>query len=265
MALVGVVGVLIGAGLLQYAEAHRSKARLEEALSVRNAEAQRTDLSGGLTIFSTSYGREAEEWKGRGRFTRLLERYLFSEYVSVSHATALTQRRLASGSQTGQRAEILSSMNAEVFLNPRNPKRRFSSLIVGSDRYDNEPWKSFPLTGAVADARSIHDGLVKAGYGSTFLADPSRVELDTALHHLLSEVGEDCSPEQRNPAESDVLSRGVRVMDRLSTIKPCSNVLVFLYLSGHGFVRDGNTYIVLRDAKSPETRVSESSLLLLSR
>ena len=245
-----LIGVLVGSGMFQYADAERARKGLAKALLAKQAEANRTDLSGALTVFASSYGREAQEKNDRGLFTSLLEKHLFNEYISVSQAIALTQDDL---SKVGQRAEVLSSMNAEVFLNPRNEQRRFLALVAGWDHYA-DPWPR--LRGAVADAQSIHDGLVKAGYRSTFLADASLAQLEKGLDELMTEAGKGCVPLRGEPP-----MRNSRGAVRLVEIKPCENVLVFVYLAGHGFVSLGATYIVPRDAEATTTQPVPSRVM----
>jgi hypothetical protein len=245
IALIGLVGVLTGAGLFQYTEAQRSKARLAETLIATQAEAQRTDLLGSVTVFATSYGQAAREVHGRGLFTSLLERHLFTEYTSVSRAIALAQSELLSRSGSGQRAEVLSNMNGEVFLNPRNERRRFWGFVAGWDHYQLWP----RLQGAVADAKSIYSALRNAGYSSRFIANASAAELETALTQLLSEAEQDCKTQVPDDGGS---KHNVRGFVPLKEINPCDNVLVFVYFAGHGFVSNGTTYLVLGDAELPD-------------
>ena len=121
--LIGLVGVLVGSGLFQYTELDKAKRGLAKALTIKQVEAQRTHLSGALTVFGSAYGREAMELNNRGAFTSILEKHLFNEYTSVAQAIALTQSDLSEISGQRQRAEVVSSMNAEVFLNPRKTKQ----------------------------------------------------------------------------------------------------------------------------------------------
>jgi len=248
-ALIGLIGVLGGAVLLESVQAKRSAARLAESLKAQQVEAQRTDLAGALTVFGTSYGREAlETAEGRGLFTSQLEKYLFREYVSVSRAVSLAQRQGVLKSGSDQQAEVLSSMNGDVFLNPRNERRRFLALVAGWDSYA-PPWPR--LTGAVADARSIDNGLRKAGYPSRLLTNASSAELNEAIDQLLSEAAKDCQTEGPN-----VGSKPARGFEIVRPIKPCDNELVFLYFAGHGWVSGGTTYVVPGNAGTPETTVN---------
>jgi hypothetical protein len=249
-ALMGIVGVLVSSGVFQYVQAQRSKARLAETLATQKKEAQRTDLSGALTVFATSYGRGAQEIRGRGLFTSQLEKYLFREYVSVSHSVVLAEADILSSSEADilsssrdfQRAEVLSSTNGEVFFNPRNEARRSFALIVGTDDYLG---RFSPLTGAVTDAQSINSGITKAGFASQFLANPSTEDVRKALGQLLRDATQDCkSPKPQITIPK--LNRGVVVEEE---IKPCANVLVFVYFAGHGFSSEGNTYLVMRDTE----------------
>jgi hypothetical protein len=239
-AVMGIIGVLIGSGVFQYMQAQRSKARLAETLATQKKEAQRTDLSGALTVFATSYGRGAQEFNGRGLFTLQLEKYLFRDYISVTHSVSLAEPDVLSNSQESQRPEVLSSTNGEIFFNPHNDTRRSLALVVGSNDYD--PTYSH-LQGAVADAQSIASGVRNAGFASRFLANPSTDDVRNALDQLLKDATQDCNI-QKTHVTTPELKRSLTLLEE---IKPCTNVLVFVYFAGHGFSSGGNTYLVMRD------------------
>jgi hypothetical protein len=259
-ALMGVIGILIGSGLFQYLQAQRSRARLAETVAAQKREAQRVDLSGALTVFGTSYGLQARERQGRGLFTSRLEKYLFKEYVSVSHAVSLAESDILSESEAEQRAEVLMSTNGEVFFKPRNETRRFLALVVGSDDYElskDSHHYVIPLKGAVADARSIDNSLRNAGYPSRFLANPTTDDVRKALAELLNDATQDCKTENANRTQTPP-SRGVVFEEQ---IRPCANVLVFLFFAGHGFAFGGNTYLVMKNTVIPDNLSAPSSVL----
>ena len=237
-----LIGAGIGLGTGQYRDARRSRQQLEQIQQQRDREVARTDVTGALTAFGTTYGGNSMEApEGRGLFTSLLEQHLFEDYVSLPRAIALAQDQLLA-KQHQQRAEVVSSLNAELFVKPRNERRQFKALVVGSDQYDNWP----ALKGAVADAKSIHGGLVKAGYSADLLLNPSGAEFGQAFSKVMSDATKGCKvqTEYRRIIPS---SRGLV----LGSLKPCDNVLLFLYFAAHGFTHDGATYVVLRDTENP--------------
>jgi hypothetical protein len=244
--VVGTVVLLFGAGIglgtSQYQNARRTSQELAQIQQQRDREIARTDLAGAFTAFGTTYGGNSMEApEGRGLFTSLLEQHLFEDYVSVPRAIALAQDQLRT-KQHVQRAEVVSSLNAELFVKPRNERRQFKALVVGLDQFDNWP----ALKGAVADAKSIHGGLVKAGYSSDLLLNPSRAEFGQAFSKVITDATGGCKRETevRRPIPSN---RGFVI----GFLKPCENVLLFLYFAAHGFTYDGATYVVLRDTEDP--------------
>lgn len=118
------------------------------------------------------------------------------------------------------------------------------ALVVGSDAY-NDPWPR--LSGAVADARNIETGIRKAGYSTRFLADPSFAEFRTALAQVLNDATVGCKTQRTNHPKIGG-DRGLAIFEEIT---PCDNVLVFVYVSGHAFSRDGNTYLAMRDSGTP--------------
>src|SRR5262249_37583912 len=114
--LVAGIGAAAGVSIIQYGDAQRAKVALAETTASLQSEANRTDLSGSLTVFGTPYGVNAMEKDHRGAFTGAVEKHLFRPYVSISTAINLAQRDVTT-LFSKQRGEVLSSMNADVFLN----------------------------------------------------------------------------------------------------------------------------------------------------
>jgi hypothetical protein len=247
LAIVGsvilVLGASIGPGWRRFIEYRANTATLEEITAARDSEINRTDITGALSVFGTTYGSAALEEGNRGLFTSLIEGHMFQPYTSLSDAVAKTQNEMVN---RRQRAEVSSSLNGDIFLNPRNVTRRFFALSVGWDAY---PHLS-PLTGAVADARSIHQKLAILGYDATFLEDHSIDEFEKAIDDLINRATAVCAERKTTVPSPDDGTRGLR---RLNELRPCQNVVLFIYFAGHGFAKDGVDYIAAPEAQLPLT------------
>lgn len=239
-----ILGAVISFIILQYRDVQRSNQELAQMHLAKEAEVARNDISGALTVFGTSYGGQAYEVEGRGLFTSLMENKLFDEYTNVAAAVAQAQKELEAA-QHKQRAEVLSSLNGKIFLKPRNVERRFFALVVGTNEYENNYWAQ--LSGAVADASSIHEQLQAEKYDSTLLVNPRIDELRDMVSELIGRATLDCKH-----AETPSRTPNGRGLSRVETINvTCDNVVIFIYFAGHGFVLDGVNYIVPSDAKHP--------------
>ena len=140
-------------------------------------------------------------------------------------------------------------MNGKVFLSPRNEERKFLSLVAGWDQYGGNPWAA--LNGARADAQAIYAKLVETGYEPKLLLNASSREFDAALEGLLEEASRGCIRPSL-PRGGAARDRGLRLVP----LEPCKDVVLFVYLAGHGFVYNGTNYIVPSDAGKPEDELA---------
>jgi energy-coupling factor transporter ATP-binding protein EcfA2 len=238
-----ILGGVIGFWANQYKEMQRTNQQLVEIQLAKDKQVVRDDIFGALIAFSAAYGQEAYEKYGRGNFTQSVEENLFQEYVSVANSIALAQEELYKVTGMKQRAEVISSLNGEIYLRPRNNTRRFVALVAGTDNYDGG-WPE--LRGAIKDAQSIHRKLIDAGYDSALLINPTKKDLMEEMLKLLNDAIKGCKREKKE-STTQHLSRGVQLIEELN---PCKNTAFFFYYSGHGFTQYGKSYLAMKDSKA---------------
>lgn len=204
-------------------ESLRRKAEAEQIVERRRSEARRRDITGNLTVYSTAYGSFAAEDGDRGFFTKILEGFLFERYVSVLDAVFMAQDQIRQKSASQQIPEIRSSLNGDIFLNPRSETRRFTALCIGWDNYTSMG----SLIGAIADAQSISKKLTDLGYKTILFADSSIGEINDYIEKLIDQEKDLC-----------------KVSERGLFTRPCDNTAILVYVAGHGFAHEGESYVM---------------------